>query len=893
MSNLSKLEFNAFDVTEKNYMPWVLDVKMHLESMRIAQTIVENNDSPPQDKVRANIFLRKHIDNGLKFEYFTTEDPSILWKDLKDCFNNQMEVLLPVVREEWGSLRFQDFKKVNEYVGENLLHISCIKHDRLQKFTRYSDLNDYLLVAEQNNELLMKNHQSRLTGSLAYPEVNATKNDTKSFMCGLGQSHGKGRGQFGKINSHGHNCSFDRNKKDDRVYTRGRGFTHGSGQRTNNYVAQNNKAINVGKRKHNGESGPSQNTDGSCLRCEKKEGNLVDQLDFGNNVLEKLLMLHSGLHYTHHDRLGHPGSTMMKRIVESTHGHPLKDRKILQMDKMAPCTSCSLGKLIARPSPLKVEKESLVFLERIQGNICGLIHPPCGPLRYFMVLIDASSRWSHVSLLLTRNVAFAKFLAQIIKLRAHFPDYTVKRVRLDNAGEFSLCLKHLMTVTKMGPQRRLGIYVGYETISIIRYLEPSTGDVFTTRFADCHFNEAIFPSLGGEKKNHEKDVLWSEPSLLYLDPHTKQSEAEKFCYNVACDIVNGNDDPEPTSVIECQTRQDWNKWKEAMQPQLNSLNKRKVFGRIVLTPEVVKLVGYKWVFIRKRNENDKVIRYKARLIAQGFSQRPGIDYEETYSSVMDAITFRYLFSLAIYENLNMRLMDVVTAYLYRSLDSDIYMKILEGFKMPEALSAKPKDMYSVKLQRSLYGLKQFGCMWYNRLIVYVDDLNIIGTNKEINEFVVHLKEEFEMKDLGKTKYCLGLQIEHMPNGVLVHQSIYTEKILKRFNMDKAKSLSTPMVGRSLNVDDDPFRSCEKMKMFLVQKYHISVQLELNCTRPDISFAVNLLARFSSSPTKRHWNGIKHIFRYLRGTTDLGFFYSNNSKQGLVGYADARYLSDPH
>ncbi|GJR43791.1 disease resistance CC-NBS-LRR class family protein [Tanacetum coccineum] len=546
------------------------------------------------------------------------------------------------------------------------------------------------------------------------------------------------------------------------------------------------------------------------------------------------------------------------------------------MDKLAPCSSCSLGKLIARPTPLKVKKESPVFLERIQGDIYGSIHPPCGLFRYFMVLIDASSKWSHVSLLSTRSVAFAKFLAQIIKLRAHFPDYIVKRVRLDNAGEFTsqafndYCMSvgivvehpvayvytqnglaeslikrlqliarqliirtklpvsiwvhailhaasliHMRPIyvpiappqqTKMGPQRRLRIYVEYETICIIRYLEPLTGDVFTTRFADCHFNEEIFPSLGEEKKNHEKDVSWSKPSLLYLDSHTKQSETkvqkimhmqeitnqlpdaftdtkratksyipvvnaparveildvksddkvtqdskaclkrgrpvgskdknhrkrkitenaiihedivlegtqnvalpeeeiddinkvvsinyghskisldqieieiidEKFCYNVACDIMNGNDDPEPTSIIECQ---------------------------------IVKPVRYRWVFIQKQNENEEVIRYKARLVAQGFSQRPGIDYEETYSPVMDAIMFRYLISLAVSENLDMRLMDVVTAYLYRSLDSDIYMKILEGFKMPEALSAKPKDTYSVELQRSLYGLKQSGRMW--------------------------------------------------------------------------------------------------------------------------------------------------------------------------------------
>ena len=91
----------------------------------------------------------------------------------------------------------------------------------------------------------------------------------------------------------------------------------------------------------------------------------------------------------------------------------------------------------SRPSPTKIDKESPKFLERIQGDICGPIHPPCGPFHYFMVLIDTSSRWSNICLLSSRNVAFARFLAQIIKLRAQFLDYTIKRVILDNAGEFT------------------------------------------------------------------------------------------------------------------------------------------------------------------------------------------------------------------------------------------------------------------------------------------------------------------------------------------------------------------------------------------------------------------------------------------------------------------------
>ena len=116
-------------------------------------------------------------------------------------------------------------------------------------------------------------------------------------------------------------------------------------------------------------------------------------------------------------------------------------------------------------------------------------------------------------------------------------------------------------------------------------------------------------------------------------------------------------------------------------------------------------MGFKWVFPRKRNENNDVVRYKARLIAQGFTQKPGIDFTETYSPVMSATTFRYLISLVVQNRLSMQLMDVVTAYLYGSLDSDIYMKVPDEISIP----AK-RNMYCVKLNKSLYGLRQSdGC----------------------------------------------------------------------------------------------------------------------------------------------------------------------------------------
>ena len=139
-----------------------------------------------------------------------------------------------------------------------------------------------------------------------------------------------------------------------------------------------------------------------------------------------------------------------------------------------------------------------------------------------------------------------------------------------------------------------------------------------------------------------------------------------------------------------------------------------------------------------------------------------------------------------------------------------------------------------------------------------------------------------MKDLGKTKFCISLQIEHFPNGVLVHQSTYIKKILKRFNMDKAHPLSSPMVVRSLDVKNDPFRPCEKSEDLLGSEVPYlsaigALMYLANCTRPDIAFSVNLLARYSSAPTRRHWKGIQHILRYLSGTTDMGLFYSNKSK----------------
>ena len=142
------------------------------------------------------------------------------------------------------------------------------------------------------------------------------------------------------------------------------------------------------------------------------------------------------------------------------------------------------------------------------------------------------------------------------------------------------------------------------------------------------------------------------------------------------------------------------------------------------------------------------------------------------------------------------------------------------------------------------------------IVVYVDDMNLIGTPGELLKTAEYLKKEFEMKDLGKTIYCLGLEIEHKSDGILIHQSAYIEKILKRFNMDNAHPLSTLMIVRTIDPKKDPFRPLEDGEKILGPEIPyinaIGVLLYLaQCTRPDIAFSVNLLARFSSVPTRRH------------------------------------------
>ena len=159
-----------------------------------------------------------------------------------------------------------------------------------------------------------------------------------------------------------------------------------------------------------------------------------------------------------------------------------------------------------------------------------------------------------------------------------------------------------------------------------------------------------------------------------------------------------------------------------MRSELESLISRKVFRPIETMPKGVNLVGCKWVFVRKWNKFGNVSWYKARLVAQGFTQRSGIDYGKMYSPIMDSITFRYLLSLAVDKKLATRLMDVVTAYLYDILNTDIYIRIPVGLVEFQNSQRQPECF---KLERTLYSLKQAGRMWYKRLKYFFNRLGFL------------------------------------------------------------------------------------------------------------------------------------------------------------------------
>ena len=189
---------------------------------------------------------------------------------------------------------------------------------------------------------------------------------------------------------------------------------------------------------------------------------------------------------------------------------------------------------------------------------------------------------------------------------------------------------------------------------------------------------------------------------------TEQEQVMSFLQNIAS--LENN----PLTLDEAKASFDWPKWQTTLQAEYQSLRKHNVFGTLVTTL-TTRLVGHKLIFVRKRNAQEEIVRYKVRLVAQGFTQRPRIDFQFTYSPVMDSGTFRYLLGMAIQYSLDTQLLDMITAYLYGPLDVQLYIRPPPEF-LEQAPPEDTPDTYSgLRLQKALYGLKQVGRMWYKHL----------------------------------------------------------------------------------------------------------------------------------------------------------------------------------
>ncbi|GMI79777.1 hypothetical protein HRI_001647000 [Hibiscus trionum] len=274
----------------------------------------------------------------------------------------------------------------------------------------------------------------------------------------------------------------------------------------------------------------------------------------------------------------------------------------------------------------------------------------------------------------------------------------------------------------------------------------------------------------------------------------------------------------------------------------------------------------------ERNESGNIVRNKARLVAQGYTQEEGIDFDETYAPVARMEAIRMLLAYACYHNFKLFQMDVKSAFLNGFINEEVYVEQPPGFED----SKFPNHVF--KLTKALYGLKQAPRAWYERLSNFLIEK---GFEKE---FAKLMQGEFEMSMMGELSFFLGLQIKQMKDGTFINQAKYIKDMLNKFGLENTKPQATPM-SSSTKLDKDEGGKCVDSKLY---RSMIGSLLYLTASRPDILFSVCLCARFQASPKESHLIAVKRIFRYLRDTPCLGLWYPRVSTFNLHAYSDADY-----
>ena len=409
-------------------------------------------------------------------------------------------------------------------------------------------------------------------------------------------------------------------------------------------------------------------------------------------------------------------------------------------------------------------------------------------------------------------------------------------------------------------------------------------------------------------------VVKSEPSQTYAEAVMKSKVA------VAMNTITVVQ--EPATYAEAMSSTHSKQWEKAAQEEYDSI---QAAGTWILVPLPAGRVaiGCKWVLKLKRTAKGIIDRFKARLVAKGYSQKPGIDYNETFAPVVKFTSIRALLALAAHQNWEVHQMDVKTAFLNGDLEETIYMQQPEGF----VVSGKEDMVYQLK--KSIYGLKQSGRSWYQKIdtallqmnfkrlesdhcvyvlqtsvlsmfiSLYVDDLLIFSNSIDsLNAFKQKLSTLFEMKDLGEAHYVLGVQIirDRVARTLSISQKEYIKTIANRFVMNEANSADTPIpLGNSLSKSDCPTSptAIAAMKLKPYRSAVGAIMYAMLGTRPDITFAITALSQFNSNPGEVHWKALKRLIRYLLGTVNYSLTYgSNNQNQlSMMGYCDADWGSN--
>lgn len=352
-------------------------------------------------------------------------------------------------------------------------------------------------------------------------------------------------------------------------------------------------------------------------------------------------------------------------------------------------------------------------------------------------------------------------------------------------------------------------------------------------------------------------------------------------------------------------------WRNAVSFEVDALEDQGTWD-ITKLPPGVKAIGSKWVFRIKYNSDGTIERYKARLVALGNHQKEGVDFTETFAPVVKMQTVRLLLDVAAAKNWELHQMDVHNAFLHGDLKEDIYMKPPPRFKTTD-------PSLVCKLKKSIYGLKQAPRCWFEKLstslikfgfiqskkdyslftsirgstvlhvIVYVDDLVICGNDASvIAKFKVYLSQYFKMKDLGHLKYFLGIEVARSPEGIFLSQRKYFLDVIEECGLSGSRPAETPLEQNhklasstsSIFPEPDKYRRLVGRLVYLTH------------TKPEISYAVNMLAQFMQKPLSDHWDAALRLVRYLKGCPGQGILLSSASNLQLTGYSDSDHAGCP-